>query len=707
MKYQEIALSNSNSAHFLVGGILLLSLLWAQPARACTPPCGECGHWNGHECVPGSGTGCCHCNSSLYYEPNDLKCPDANCYDCNSECECDCDITIDSISGPNYVCVDCNVDYTASVTGSCSCVDWSGGGTPDSNEGMCSFTTHWSTAGEKTVTATPECGDSKQKDVTVVSVDLDMTGIAEDEEDEAGDPCGFVGVNNDDDNDNGTADKDESGTVAGEDDLVEISLSVLPESWDNGKARLRSSCDQCIKVWDSPERGTEEVNEIDLPKIWYFSTDSVPEKLYVEGIHYTSSMKLTLEAKEDGDDYWEGWEYEDYMPYDSVYFLIVQPDIDIYNGKGGSEVDDDDEENVGAYFLVNCDDDDDNNTPDLDDPCVVGEDDLSKISLSYLPNALDVGTLELIKTGPDIKIWTKETKDTEQTDLSWDLASEELPNELWVEGREASDSERDIQLELKYTYNGNSISDKVKATAVEIRLGNAVYREHGFWVQNNRGHGAIVYEYTGTCTPQDLNDSTKFKMIEMDGPTDTKTMATITDDESFPHLDAFGCYTNTSDITYTKRLAIIKIAKALVADAGNIGYTLMNALLCDDEDHREDWDGMLTDIYKLRCDGLIEVCYEKNGIDVWAMKRDYGGISYNYDISDLSDSLSYDAFWGTWSAGSNNAIDNLEEHNDYDDNGWSDTLMPATQCGHTTPVDSDTKFSKQDLCYPIGHKGGN
>jgi len=47
------------------------------------------------------------------------------------------------------------------------CVDWSGGGTPDSNEGMCSFTTHWSTAGEKTVTATPECGSSKQKTVGV------------------------------------------------------------------------------------------------------------------------------------------------------------------------------------------------------------------------------------------------------------------------------------------------------------------------------------------------------------------------------------------------------------------------------------------------------------------------------------------------------------------------------------------------------------
>jgi len=44
---------------------------------------------------------------------------------------------------------------------------------------------------------------------------------------------------------------------------------------------------------------------------------------------------------------------------------------------------------------------------------------------------------------------------------------------------------------------------------------------------------------------------------------------------------------------------------------------------------------------------------------------------------------------------------------DFDISCWADTLMPGTQCGHTTPVDADTKFSAQDLCSPIGHTGGN
>jgi len=74
-------------------------------------------------------------------------------------------------------CVGCDVSFTASVTGSCLCVDWSGGGTPDSNEGMCSFTTHWGSPGTKTVTATPQCAGEKDREVTVVQVDLDMSGI--------------------------------------------------------------------------------------------------------------------------------------------------------------------------------------------------------------------------------------------------------------------------------------------------------------------------------------------------------------------------------------------------------------------------------------------------------------------------------------------------------------------------------------------------
>lgn len=106
-------------------------------------------------------------------------------------------------------------------------------------------------------------------------------------------------------------------------------------------------------------------------------------------------------------------------------------------------------------------------------------------------------------------------------------------------------------------------------------------------------------------------------------------------------------------------------------------------------------------------DGLVEVCYEINGVDVWGMVRVPDGGAVHYDITDQTDEWTYYPSIGSWSHNSNGKPDNLEEHNDFDIGWWWDVLMPATQCGHVTPEDADTKFGKQDLCIPVGSKGGN
>jgi len=101
----------------------------------------------------------------------DSDCGDPACWDC-VDCDCECDITVNSVSSDDYACVGCNVTFTANVSGSCSCVDWSGGGDPATANDTCIFITHWDSPGVKTVTAGPDCGDSaKQKQVTVVKVD--------------------------------------------------------------------------------------------------------------------------------------------------------------------------------------------------------------------------------------------------------------------------------------------------------------------------------------------------------------------------------------------------------------------------------------------------------------------------------------------------------------------------------------------------------
>lgn len=48
-------------------------------------------------------------------------------------------------------------------------------------------------------------------------------------DDEEEEPGGYICVNDDYDNENGTPDKNETGTVSGKDDLVPISLSYKPK----------------------------------------------------------------------------------------------------------------------------------------------------------------------------------------------------------------------------------------------------------------------------------------------------------------------------------------------------------------------------------------------------------------------------------------------------------------------------------------------
>jgi len=139
---------------------MLFSFIVSQRVMAwpCNPPaCPDC-----ETCTP---TGC----ECLAQCCSDNDCGSPACWNCTANCQCECDITINSISSDkDTTCIGCDVEFTASVTGSCSCVNWSGGGDPTTAEGTCSFTTHWDSPGTKTVTAVPKCGNSKSKQVNVV-----------------------------------------------------------------------------------------------------------------------------------------------------------------------------------------------------------------------------------------------------------------------------------------------------------------------------------------------------------------------------------------------------------------------------------------------------------------------------------------------------------------------------------------------------------
>jgi len=121
---------------------------------------------------------CCH----TYPHSSDCECCNNDTQTCcNGDCcDKDCEacvndqcklIDIDSVtSNKDVACIGCDVTFTVVTDppGHGDKVSWSGGGTPPSQYGGSTFTTHWYTHGSKTVTASI-CTKSGSKQVTIAA----------------------------------------------------------------------------------------------------------------------------------------------------------------------------------------------------------------------------------------------------------------------------------------------------------------------------------------------------------------------------------------------------------------------------------------------------------------------------------------------------------------------------------------------------------
>ena len=147
--------------------------------------------------------------------------------------------------------------------------------------------------------------------VTVVEVDLDISGVADAVEVS---PGGFVALNDDDNNWNGTPDKDDPKPVTDEDDLVQITLhKVLPEDL-TGEVTLEAIVGGSkIKLWDDQD------NLVSLPETYNTPAD-LPKHLWVEGLYSSSSLgdvELKMTCEYDGRDVGD----------DTVCLTVIDVDI--------------------------------------------------------------------------------------------------------------------------------------------------------------------------------------------------------------------------------------------------------------------------------------------------------------------------------------------------------------------------------------------
>jgi hypothetical protein len=87
------------------------------------------------------------------------------------------------------------------------------------------------------------------------------------------------------------------------------------------------------------------------------------------------------------------------------------------------------------------------------------------------------------------------------------------------------------------------------------------------------------------------------------------------------------------------RELIMEKAAAFYARRGDLNYTAFGQI----DWYGSSWDGTIDDLDNVRCDGMVEVCYELSGIEVWAKNQRAGHYfiqDYPAEHNDMPDLLS-------------------------------------------------------------------
>ena len=183
--------------------------------------------------------------------------------------------------------------------------------------------------------AVPCDGSTRQLHFNVAitpAVQLTFDGVAEQDET---DPGGFLCVNDDDDNSNGTPDKDETTPIIGENDLVSLTIA-LDSAW-TGQGTITLSCEagcNLVKIYEEINRASTNnpsiLGMVNLPACWSAtqpgcrSWSELPETLYVEGQMASTMLRdVELTALYEG----EGGPCEDHVRLTIVGIETIVPDM--------------------------------------------------------------------------------------------------------------------------------------------------------------------------------------------------------------------------------------------------------------------------------------------------------------------------------------------------------------------------------------------
>jgi hypothetical protein len=163
-------------------------------------------------------------------------------------------------------------------------------------------------------------------------------------------------------------------------------------------------------------------------------------------------------------------------------------------------------------------------------------------------------------------------------------------------------------------------------TVYMIRLGNCVYRD--LMTELNE-HAGLLYSYTGNENVREhLDDHDNYIVMEHPGGNGTMCFITLSD---FMEVDTYHGEWCPSNVNRDQRKQILDSAQSLY---------FLDPPYIDDIHHILEYEGMtwggtLEDITRLRCDGLTEVSYEKNGILLWGSNLMNSQVNLNQHYNNL------------------------------------------------------------------------
>lgn len=151
-----------------------------------------------------------------------------------------------------------------------------------------------------------------------------------------------------------------------------------------------------------------------------------------------------------------------------------------------------------------------------------------------------------------------------------------------------------------------------------MEYGDPLYRENGINTYEELGHAGLYYGIDATETN---------RIIHMTGPGNL-----ITDDddlnallEEYEYWGAYGSSINDKPQTFAQRQAIVQAADEL--DTRDPDYTFTDCLVPE-----SGWGVKIEpdEVDEIRCDGVVEFCYEYCGFPVWGQNAKHYDISTSY-----------------------------------------------------------------------------